>query len=327
MSLTPQFQRMMDEDSKEHSRFDMDGGRRKSQRDYVHGKWGLVLLVSAALVIFILFVMIFVIFVNQERRFAELESSMMSHNSLLNTMNSDLNSKPKDSESQNRTLTEVVKLSSSVEALSSKQQSTDQRVMAVLSEIKTELEGSSVQAISQHGMMFAMIRLSASVQSLSSNLESADQRMMDALIEMKAMLETMYILAGGSTCEPEWIRFRSKCYLFSDDKLNWHEARDYCRSQNASLFKLETKDEWAFIRPRAAPDQYWVGLTDEDTGQWRWADGTPYVMNKDDWEEGQPDDWKEHGLGEEGEDCGHIVASGKFNDNHCSTKMKYICKA
>ncbi|KAL7835167.1 hypothetical protein SRHO_G00294140 [Serrasalmus rhombeus] len=229
-------------------------------------------------------------------------------------------------ESQNRTLTEVVKLSSSVESLSSKQQSTDQRVMAALNEIKTELEGSTVQAISHHGMVFAMIRLSSSVQSLSSKLESTDQRVMDALTEMKAMLETMYVLAGGSTCEPGWTFFRSKCYLFSDDKLNWHEARDYCRSQNASLFKLETKDEWALIRPRAASSTYWIGLTDEDTGQWRWADGTPYVMNKDDWGEGQPDDWKEHGLGE-GEDCGHIATYGKFNDIHCSIKMNYICKA
>uniref|UniRef100_A0AAR2JJK8 C-type lectin domain-containing protein n=1 Tax=Pygocentrus nattereri TaxID=42514 RepID=A0AAR2JJK8_PYGNA len=199
--------------------------------------------------------------------------------------------------------------------------------MAALNEIKNELEGSTVQAISHHGMMFAMIRLSSSVESLSSKLKSTDQRVMDALSEMKAMLETMYVLTGGSTCEPGWTLFRSKCYLFSDDKLNWHEARDYCRSQNASLVKLETKDEWVFVTARTTLQHYWVGLTDEDTGQWRWTDGTPYVMNKDDWEVGQPDDWKNHGLGEEGEDCGHLKAAGKFNDAHCSNSMKYICKA
>lgn len=44
------------------------------------------------------------------------------------------------------------------------------------------------------------------------------------------------------------------------------------------------------------------------------------------WSEGQPDDWKSHGLGEEGEDCGHIKWSGKLNDAHCSMKYRYACK-
>ncbi len=44
------------------------------------------------------------------------------------------------------------------------------------------------------------------------------------------------------------------------------------------------------------------------------------------WTPGQPDDWTEHGLGEEGEDCGHITVYGLLNDAHCSSKMKYICE-
>ncbi len=44
------------------------------------------------------------------------------------------------------------------------------------------------------------------------------------------------------------------------------------------------------------------------------------------WTPGQPDDWTEHGLGEEGEDCGHITEYGLLNDVHCSSKMKYICE-
>ncbi len=44
------------------------------------------------------------------------------------------------------------------------------------------------------------------------------------------------------------------------------------------------------------------------------------------WIPGQPDDWTLHGLGEEGEDCGHITVYGLLNDAHCSYKLKYICE-
>ncbi|XP_036436697.1 C-type lectin domain family 10 member A-like isoform X3 [Colossoma macropomum] len=443
---------MMDEDTVGFSMMDMNAGYSKSRKDRFHGKLSFILLVSGVLVISVLFVMSFVIFDYQERKFAELERSMMSHNSSLNAINSELKGKLEDTgpqmkmlsdvqtsvnnlgsllgslsskletkqqdaagqqdgqcrelksfvehlntslselaaklqdtvmrqdvklseigdsltavnsllasfeskqqkrtqdsdqrvmaalsemkaklesnskaaESQNRTLIEVVKLSSSVASLSSKLQSTDQRVMAALSDMKTKLESSSKTAESQNRTLIEVVKLSSSVASLSSKLQSTDQRVMAALSEMKAKLESGSKTAGGSTCKPGWTLYGSKCYFFSDDKLNWHQARDYCRSQNALLLKLEAKDERAFVTARTTSDFYWVGLTDENTGQWRWDDGTPYVMNKDEWEPGQPDNWKDHGLGEEGEDCGHIKMSGKFNDAHCSIKMQYICKA
>uniref|UniRef100_A0AAR2J7N0 C-type lectin domain-containing protein n=1 Tax=Pygocentrus nattereri TaxID=42514 RepID=A0AAR2J7N0_PYGNA len=450
----------MENHSNSYSSMEMDEEHRGSPKASVCSKRSVILLVSGALVIFVLFVMIFVIFGYQERRFAELERSMTTHHSSVNSMNSDLKGKLTDTgaeletmilqlktsvsglssyvdlytsriqdqlktgpqvkklseiqiliiklnsslaslsskmetklqdagtqqdgqsselkrfldrlnssiseltaklqdtdqkvmaglsemkdklkissktavfaqESQNRTLAEVVKLSSSVESLSSKLQSTDQKVMATLSNMKTKLESSGKIAVfaqeSQNRTLAEVVKLSSSVESLSSKLQSTDQKVMAALSEMKAKLESCSKTAeGGSTCKPGWTPQGCKCYFFSTDKLNWHQARDYCRSQSASLLKLETKDEWVFVTARTTLQHYWVGLTDEDTGQWRWTDGTPYVMNKDDWEVGQPDDWKNHGLGEEGEDCGHLKAAGKFNDAHCSNSMKYICKA
>uniref|UniRef100_A0AAY5EMU5 C-type lectin domain-containing protein n=1 Tax=Electrophorus electricus TaxID=8005 RepID=A0AAY5EMU5_ELEEL len=43
-----------------------------------------------------------------------------------------------------------------------------------------------------------------------------------------------------------WGSYHSRCYLFSRDTLNWHQARDYCRSQKAMLVKLETEEEWSY---------------------------------------------------------------------------------
>uniref|UniRef100_A0A673JPS8 Si:ch211-283g2.3 n=1 Tax=Sinocyclocheilus rhinocerous TaxID=307959 RepID=A0A673JPS8_9TELE len=126
------------------------------------------------------------------------------------------------------------------------------------------------------------------------------------------------LLTPGCT-EPDWIPFRNSCYLFSHDTMNWTKAKDYCEEKGALLLKIEQ-----FVTNFAKPHDYWVGLTDQNTGQWRWADDTPYTMNRD---PGQPDDWTEHGLGEGGEDCGQIAAyDGMLNDAHCSTKMKYICE-
>ncbi|XP_037389166.1 asialoglycoprotein receptor 1-like isoform X3 [Pygocentrus nattereri] len=401
MSHSPQFQRLMDEGTKGFSMMDMDTGHSASRKDRVHGKLSFILLACGVLVISVLFVMIFVIFDFQERKFAELERSVMSHNSSLNTIHSELKGKLPDTGPQMKMLsdvqTSVNNLGSLLGSLSSKQQDgagqqdgqcrelkgvlehlntslteltaklqdtvtrqdvklteigdsltavnsllasleseqqkraqdSDQRVMAALSEIKAKVESSSKAAEeSKNGTLTEVVKLSSSVESLSSKLQSTDQKVMAALSEMKAKLESCSKTAeGGSTCKPGWTPQGCKCYFFSTDKLNWHQARDYCRSQSASLLKLETKDEWVFVTARTTLQHYWVGLTDEDTGQWRWTDGTPYVMNKDDWEVGQPDDWKNHGLGEEGEDCGHLKAAGKFNDAHCSNSMKYICKA
>uniref|UniRef100_A0A671L7K1 C-type lectin domain-containing protein n=1 Tax=Sinocyclocheilus anshuiensis TaxID=1608454 RepID=A0A671L7K1_9TELE len=128
------------------------------------------------------------------------------------------------------------------------------------------------------------------------------------------------LLTPGCT-ESDWIPFRNSCYLFSHDTMNWTKAKDYCEEKGALLLKIEQ-----FVTNFAKPHDYWVGLTDQNTGQWRWADDTPYTMNREHWSPGQPDDWTEHGLGEGGEDCGQIAYNGMLNDAHCSTKMKYICE-
>uniref|UniRef100_A0AAR2JIR5 C-type lectin domain-containing protein n=1 Tax=Pygocentrus nattereri TaxID=42514 RepID=A0AAR2JIR5_PYGNA len=273
----------------------------------------------------------------QVKKLSEIQILIIKLNSSLASLSSKMETKLQDAGTQQDGQSSELKrfldrLNSSISELTAKLQDTDQKVMAGLSEMKDKLKISSKTAVfaqeSQNRTLAEVVKLSSSVESLSSKLQSTDQKVMAALSEMKAKLESCSKTAeGGSTCKPGWTPQGCKCYFFSTDKLNWHQARDYCRSQSASLLKLETKDEWVFVTARTTLQHYWVGLTDEDTGQWRWTDGTPYVMNKDDWEVGQPDDWKNHGLGEEGEDCGHLKAAGKFNDAHCSNSMKYICKA
>ncbi|XP_057205853.1 C-type lectin domain family 10 member A [Triplophysa rosa] len=157
----------------------------------------------------------------------------------------------------------------------------------------------------------------------------SEVRVISSLNELKAQInnQTKSSVRSAPTCRSGWTPYSSSCYLFSINTLNWTEARDYCKEQGASLLKLDGSEaEWAFVTHLTIPNDYWIGLTDQTTGLWRWTDGTPYIMNKERWSVGQPDDWRSHGLGEEGEDCGHITWSGELNDSHCSIKYRYACK-
>ncbi|XP_049321441.1 C-type lectin domain family 10 member A-like isoform X2 [Astyanax mexicanus] len=414
-----------------YCRMEMDGESRTSRTGRVRGKLSLIFSVSAAVVVFILLVMTFVTFGYQERRFAGMESFMISHDSSLNSVNSELKLKLQNTGSDlEKMLSEVGKsvsslssyvdsynsrlqdqfssgaqvkkltdlqtlinnLGSSLGSISSKletqqqetgqqssqyselktllnsinntvsdlsaklqhnvkqqdlgvvkdslaalnfslasfkseqlkrNQDSGQRMMDTLNEIKAKLESINDPTELLNRMMTEITKLSTSIESLSTKLQSTDQRVMAALAEMKAKLENKNVTTVSS-CKSGWTSFGSRCYFFSSDQLNWHQARDYCRSQNSFLLTVESDEELAFIKTRITAF-HWVGLTDEVTGQWRWDDGTPYIMNKDQWVPGQPDDWKDHGLGEEGEDCGHLKPGGKLNDVHCSTRMRYIC--
>ncbi|XP_065107233.1 asialoglycoprotein receptor 1-like [Paramisgurnus dabryanus] len=174
-----------------------------------------------------------------------------------------------------------------------------------------------------------MNNLGSSLSSLTSkqDLRRLDEKLISRLNELKAQINTKSSSDKPvCNCKSGWIQYGSSCYLFSSNTFNWMEARDYCKKQGASLLKLDgSDDEWGFLTGTTGTVPHWIGLTDQTTGQWRWTDDTPYT-DKNRWGEGQPDDWKEHGLGEGGEDCGHITYRHTLNDAHCSSKYNCICK-
>ncbi|XP_070298572.1 LOW QUALITY PROTEIN: C-type lectin domain family 10 member A-like, partial [Salvelinus sp. IW2-2015] len=85
-----------------------------------------------------------------------------------------------------------------------------------------------------------------------------------------------------------------------------------------------TEQDWDFVTGSTKPLFFWVGLSDESTGEREWVDGTPYIMDRE-WKPGQPDNWKGHGLGGT-EDCAMIHANGQLNDDHCSRSYRYVCQ-
>lgn len=134
------------------------------------------------------------------------------------------------------------------------------------------------------------------------------------------------LLKNDSDCCPlGWDVFSDNCYFFSRGGRSWYSARDHCQSHGAQLLVLKSSAEKRFVIGRTMPNYYWLGLTDEHTGDWHWIDGTAYTVVRSEWRPGQPDDWHLHGLGG-GEDCAHFHSDGRYNDDHCSRGYRYVCK-
>ncbi|KAJ8255018.1 hypothetical protein GJAV_G00200050 [Gymnothorax javanicus] len=161
-----------------------------------------------------------------------------------------------------------------------------------------------------------------------------EMKRMDALAtltteisQMKCTLEKIQKnVTGAGCCLSKWQFYESSCFFFSEEGKSWDSARDHCASMGSSLVILKDDGKWNWVAHRTMPRFYWIGLTDERTGEWEWVDGTPYYMNRRKWKPGQPDDWTMHGLGG-GEDCAHLHEDGKLNDDHCSRPYRYVCES
>ncbi|XP_068444176.1 asialoglycoprotein receptor 2 isoform X2 [Clinocottus analis] len=86
--------------------------------------------------------------------------------------------------------------------------------------------------------------------------------------------------ASDGCCPLNWDVLGSSCYMFSRTSLSWHRARDWCNAHGSHLVILNTDEEWDFVTQHTTGVFYWVGLTDERTGEWEWVNQTPYVMNR-----------------------------------------------
>ncbi|KAF1381107.1 hypothetical protein PFLUV_G00171070 [Perca fluviatilis] len=172
--------------------------------------------------------------------------------------------------------------------------------------------------------------LSHVIQSLNTSLQHAQETSKQVHQLQVAMDNNKNELMSGSAesmcCPPGWDEFGSSCYFFSRDSRSWNESRVWCEKRNAHLLILQDDKTWDFVTRRAVPLVYWVGLSDWRTGRWEWINQTPYTMERRRWEPGQPDSWTDHGLGPGDEDCAQLYYTGRLNDIHCSTAMRYICQ-
>ncbi|XP_015776212.1 PREDICTED: uncharacterized protein LOC107354273 [Acropora digitifera] len=126
-------------------------------------------------------------------------------------------------------------------------------------------------------------------------------------------------------CPFGWVYYGSSCYLFSDVRKKWVDAKTTCRQLGGTLLKIDDANEQHFISWKLAKfwKTNWIGLTDSSVeGRYRWeGDNSP--VNYTNWARGQPDDYG--GV----EDCISVYGGGStglWNDDYCDSEHYYICE-
>ncbi|XP_048042806.1 asialoglycoprotein receptor 1-like isoform X1 [Megalobrama amblycephala] len=276
-----------------------------------------------------------------EKKVSELQNLVSNFSSYLNMSGS---RNPMTNEVHEKKLSNIetlmADLGSSLSSLTSKQEENQQKLehQQDLShtEVKNAMDSLSfaVSALRSHLSVgsFMSAHSNSRIQQILADMSSSLMDMKSSMEGLRSLFQSVSYklsltnLFTPGCIESDWIPFSNSCYLFSSDSMNWTQAKDYCEKQGALLLKTEDSEkEWEFVTHLTKPFQYWIGLTDQTTGQWRWADDTPCTMDKVHWGPGQPDKWQGH-REKGGEECAHITYSGTVNDNHCAIKMRFICK-
>ncbi|XP_077157417.1 C-type lectin domain family 4 member F-like [Paroedura picta] len=124
-----------------------------------------------------------------------------------------------------------------------------------------------------------------------------------------------------------WRLYNGSFYSFSREDKPWQEAEEACRSHEAHLTSVTSREEMDFLVRESNGLSFWIGLTDQrEEGNWTWTDGTKYSPRMSFWDERQPDNWDQ--TPERREDCVHFGKNKvlSWNDNSCGTKIRWICK-
>ena len=84
----------------------------------------------------------------------------------------------------------------------------------------------------------------------------------------------LYFLIG---CPDYWTRLNTSLYAVFSSTKSWEHAEGFCRSMDAHLVKIESKDESSSIRSLLrdlnSTKLHWIGLT-EAGNPWKWSDGS-----------------------------------------------------
>ncbi|XP_048063014.1 P-selectin-like isoform X6 [Megalobrama amblycephala] len=115
-------------------------------------------------------------------------------------------------------------------------------------------------------------------------------------------------------------------YHYSNSKMNWVHARQWCRQQYTDMVAIQNKEEISHLNnilPKVS-GYYWIGIRKIE-GRWTWV-GTNKTLTK------EAENWadKEPNNGGNNEDCVEIYIKrekdeGKWNDESCSKEKTALC--
>jgi hypothetical protein len=119
--------------------------------------------------------------------------------------------------------------------------------------------------------------------------------------------------------------FAGRGYLFCTGVADWRAALKFCLTYNYQLAYITNPTQDHFLEQTVASyanSKWWIGLNDlEQTGVWRWQNGTPFDYQH--WGAGEPNDisGSEH--------CGELNrfgVDGGWNDEPCEQAQPFVCE-
>ncbi|CAG0903286.1 unnamed protein product [Darwinula stevensoni] len=123
-------------------------------------------------------------------------------------------------------------------------------------------------------------------------------------------------------CEEGWEEFDSHCYYFSDEEMNFTDARAACEAMNAQLTSIHSSEEQMFIQERCQTPTVWIGA--KPTGC---QNENPYCFE---FLDGTANDYHhmwESLLGTCSTTCGISLAPDRWVNRDCSVKRVVICES
>ncbi|XP_064898036.1 uncharacterized protein LOC102085062 [Columba livia] len=76
------------------------------------------------------------------------------------------------------------------------------------------------------------------------------------------------------SCLNNGIGYGEKCFYFIEDEAEWNRSRIVCVSLGAHLATIDSWEELRFLLRYGRSLHYWLGLQREESGPWKWVNGS-----------------------------------------------------
>ncbi|KAK2542392.1 hypothetical protein Q9233_000484 [Columba guinea] len=76
------------------------------------------------------------------------------------------------------------------------------------------------------------------------------------------------------SCLNNGIGYGEKCFYFIEDEAEWNKSRIACVSLGAHLATIDSWEELRFLLRYGRSLHYWLGLQREESGPWKWVNGS-----------------------------------------------------
>ncbi|KAI8486382.1 Sushi, von Willebrand factor type A, EGF and pentraxin, partial [Branchiostoma belcheri] len=128
-------------------------------------------------------------------------------------------------------------------------------------------------------------------------------------------------------CPEFYSLYNQACYKASTNSVTYQVAEEVCEDDMASLAMIKDHGTQRFLENITNRREYWIGLSDRNSEDFIWSDGSP-LSGFSSWRPEEPNHYTDHGWwvfsNREEEDC--VSMSPLWQDKSCNDEHPYICQ-